>query len=502
MSMSTRRAARAARPGAPRASRRPPARPAALAALAAAGALAGAPRLARAQGSGVYGQGIRINFDSTGRKYVRFIVWNQVWARAQQLNPGSRVQGEDAESNTDVGIRRSRLLMYGQLTPSNLIMFHVGINNQTFNAGGAPGEPTGPGKKPQVFIHDLWNEQRIVRDKLYLGFGLSYWNGISRASSASTLNFLGIDAPIFNWPHVDASDQFVRMPAVYAKGKLGRLDYRMAVSQPFVPGPALTTLPRNAAGPIANQAVYSNVMRTKATQGYLMWQALQTESNVLPFTVGSYLGTRRVFNVGAGWYNQPHASRSYTGRAGADSVRTHTQRLLGADVFFDSPVGPREWGQALTVYGVLYDYDYGPNFVRNIGIMNVGAQGPQPSVGNTGSLGPVFNGGGTAFPVTGTGRIGHLETGWLLPQGRGVTGRLQPYTMLTYAKFDRLADAAPTLEGGVNWHLEGQHSKLTLHYRNRPIFRTVGATGGPDGLSRVTRDGGKGEVILQSMIYF
>jgi hypothetical protein len=54
----------------------------------------------------------------------------------------------------------------------------------------------------------------------------------------------------------------------------------------------------------------------------------------------------------------------------------------------------------------------------------------------------------------------------------------------------------------VNWHLEGAHSKFTLHYRNRPIFRTVGAAGGPDGLSRVERDGSRGEVILQSMIYF
>jgi hypothetical protein len=326
-------------------------------------------------------------------------------------------------------------------------------------------------------------------------------------SSASTLNFLGIDAPIFNWPHVDASDQFVRTPSIYAKGKFGRLDYRVALSQPFVPGAALTTLPTTGSGStlrrVANQAVYSNVMRTQATQGYLMWQALQTESNVLPFTVGSYLGTRRVFNVGAGWYNQPHASRSYTGRTGADSVRTHTQRLFGADVFADLPFGPASNRTALTVYGVLYDYDYGPNFVRNIGIMNVGAAGPAPSLGNTGSLGPVYNGGGTAFPVTGTGTIAHLEAGYLLPKGasRGV-GRFQPYTMLSRADFDRLSDPVPTVEAGVNWHLEGAHSKFTLHYRNRPIFRTVGATGGPDGLSRVERDGSRGEFILQSMIYF
>lgn len=477
------------------------------AAAAALGLALLAPALARAQGSGVYGQGMRINLDSTGRKYVRFILWNQVWARAEHLNPGTRVNGEPQERLTDIGIRRSRLIMYGQLTPANLIMLHVGINNQTFNSGGAPGEPTGPGKKPQLFIHDLWVQHRVVKDRLDVGFGLSYWNGISRQSSASTLNFLGIDAPIFNWPNIDAADQFARQPSIYAKGKLGRLDYRVALSQPFVPGSSLTTLPTTGSGAtlarVAEQAVYSNNPKAKATQGYLMWQALDQESNVLPFTVGSYLGTKRVFNVGAGWYVQPHAMRSYRAglgaTPGADSVRHHAQRLLGVDVFADLPFGSRARGQALTVYGVLYDYDFGPNFVRNIGIMNEG--GPAPSV--VAVPGTVFNGGGNAFPQIGTGRIAHLEAGWLLPKGvTGGRGRLQPYTQLTHSDFERLDAAFATLEGGVNWHLEGHHSKFTLHYRSRPIFSTTSATGGPDGLPRVERTGRRGEWILQSMIYF
>lgn len=464
--------------------------------------LAGAPARAAAQGSGVYGQGIRINLDTTGRKYVRFILWNQTWLRQEQFNPNTRVNGQDASSNFDIGIRRSRVIAYGQLTPSNLVMIHFGINNQTFNAGGAPGEPTGPGKKPQLFLHDLWYEQRVVPTKLYVGAGLSYWNGISRQTSASTLNFLGIDAPIFNWPNIDASDQFARMPAVYAKGKLGKLDYRVALSQPFVPGAALTTLPTTGTGAtlvrVPTQAVYSNTTRTKATQGYLMWQFLDQEPNTLPFTVGSYLGTRRVFNLGGGWYNQPDAMRSYTGRVGADSVRHHRQTLLGVDLFADLPFGPAEDRTALTVYGVVYNYNFGPNFVRNVGIMNLGTAGPTPAGQN-----PVFNGGGNAFPLIGTGRIAHVEAGYLLPRGatHGV-GRLQPYTQLTRSSFDRLADAFTVPEVGVNWHLEGQHAKYTLHYRSRPIFRTVGATGGPDGLSRVARDGRKGEVILQAMMYF
>jgi hypothetical protein len=490
-------------------------RRAALAALALAGALGAAPGRLAAQGSGVYGQGIRFNLDTTGSKYVRFILWNQTWLRQQQFNPETRVNGQDATNNFDIGIRRSRMIAYGQLTPSNLVMLHVGINNQTFNSGGAPGEPTGPGKKPQVFIHDLWYEQRVVPAKLYVGAGLSYWNGISRMTSASTLNFLGIDAPIFNFPNIDANDQFARMPSVYAKGKLSKLDYRVALSQPFVPGAALSTLPATGGGAtvnrIANQAVYSNTTRTKATQGYLMWQFLEQESNTLPFTVGSYLGTRRVFNIGGGWYNQPAAMRSYTGRTGADSIRHHRQTLIGADVFADLPFGPKNNRTALTIYGVLYNYNFGPNFVRNVGIMNEGTPGPTPT-----GQGAVFNGGGNAAPLIGTGTIAHVESGYLLPKGatRGV-GRLQPYAWLTRTAFERFDDAFLVPEGGVNWHLEGHHTKYSLHYRSRPIFRQVvttsrAASGAvttapvlrPDGLTRQRLDGRRGEIILQAQMYF
>ena len=478
----------------------PPARPAPLVAGLVAGlaALAAplAPAALHAQGSGVYGQGIRLNLDSAGRKYVRFIVWNQTWARHEQFNPNTLVNGERAASNFDIGVRRSRLLMYGQLSPSNLILFHLGINNQTFNSGGAPGEATGPGKKPQVFIHDLWYEQRIVPTKLSLGFGLSYWNGISRQTSASTLNFLGVDAPIFNWPNIDATDQFARMPAVYAKGKLARLDYRVALSQPFTPGAAISTLPTTAGGaPIPHQAAYSNTTRTKATQGYLMWQFLDQEPNTLPFTVGSYLGTRRVFNLGAGWFSQPKAMRAFEADG---SIRHHTQTLIGADVFADLPFGPASDRTAFTVYGVYYDYDFGPNFVRNVGIMNEGAPGPTP----TGQNG-VFNGGGNTFPQIGTGSIAHVEAGYLLPRAASAgIGRLQPYVQLTRSDFDRLDDAFTVPEIGLNWHLEGHHAKYTLHYRSRPIFRTLGDVR-PDGLRRVTFDGErKGELILQAMMYF
>jgi hypothetical protein len=65
----------------------------------------------------------------------------------------------------------------------------------------------GAGKKPG-FFHDAWNEYALVlpeRQKfsLTMGGGLHYYMGLSRATMASTLNFLTIDAPIFNWPLIE-----------------------------------------------------------------------------------------------------------------------------------------------------------------------------------------------------------------------------------------------------------------------------------------------------------
>ena len=51
----------------------------------------------------------------------------------------------------------------------------------------------------QIYMHDVWTEFMLVPKKLYIGTGLHYWNGVSRMANASTLNFMTLDAPIFNW---------------------------------------------------------------------------------------------------------------------------------------------------------------------------------------------------------------------------------------------------------------------------------------------------------------
>ena len=42
-----------------------------------------------------------------------------------------------------------------------------------------------------------------------------------------------MDAPLYQQATNDVSDQFVRKYSIYAKGKLGKLDYRVALSKPM-----------------------------------------------------------------------------------------------------------------------------------------------------------------------------------------------------------------------------------------------------------------------------
>jgi hypothetical protein len=470
-----------------------------------------------AQGSDTYGAGARFNLDSLGTKYIRLITWVQMWTRFQEQNPGTIINGNPVDNFFDVNVRRARFLAYGSFGKGSLFIFHVGINNQTFiNAQTAGNDPTGPAKRPQIFIHDIWYEQRILPE-LYIGFGLSYWKGLSRMTNASTLNFMGIDSPIFSWLTIDASDQFVRMPAIYIKGQLfeKRLDYRFAINQPFRPGeglaPTTSTITATGAitaGQLTNVASYNPFFQQKSFEGYVFWQFFDIESQVLPFMVGSYLGTKRVFNIGAGFYY--HGDGMSTRKAPvsptegrqaltADSLNSHAIAAFGVDAFLDLPIGEGASRSALTAYALFTRYNFGPNNVRYIGIMNMGA-GFSPQTSTPEQRIPGLT--GIAYPLIGTGNHFFVQAGYTFPKTE--IGRFMPYFMFTYSQFDRLKDPMILPELGLNYFIDGHHAKFTLHYRLRPTYRqeVTPPFTGPDGLPAISRDGSKNEFILQSMVYF
>ena len=473
-------------------------------------------RDAAASSSADYGRGMTLVLDDKGKKYIRFLTWAQVWTTFTDNNPGTvfaqtnplgspePFTEELKDSALDIGLRRIRFLTYSQLTERYLILLHVGINNQTFTTGGgsgtlgvgpnvsereAPIGAYGRGKKPQVFVHDVWNEYAVLPESecsdvsLAVGAGLHYWNGVSRKSSSSTMGYMTVDAPIFTWPNIEFTDQFARQLGWYAKGKLHKLDYRVAINHPF-----------NAdAGAALNTERAVNVAsHSLAFAGYFDWQFWDQESNLLPYRTSTWLGQKSVFNLGAGFYLHPDAS----GILDADGqLQKQDQLALGFDCYLDKPVG--DCGAAVTLYGVYYVYDYGDNYYRDIGIMNTGRLGTPGFLAAEG-ITPTISGAGNAQPLMGTGEILYLEGGYLLPSwvlGES-RGRLQPFGAFTHKNLAWLDDPAFNWDMGVNYLIDGHRAKLTFQYSLRPKFL---AQTEEDVVHRVS-DGSAGQFIIQAQV--
>jgi hypothetical protein len=439
------------------------------------------------QGSPDYGGGLKFNLNPEGSKYMRFIAWNQIWMRSSEMNPGTMIGDEAITKQEDIGLRRLRLLAYAQISPRYMIVTHIGINNQTFINGGASGSGGtggyGNGKKPGLFFHDAWNEYAIVLPKeekpfsLSMGAGLHYYMGLSRLTMSSTLNYMTIDAPIFNWPLIENSDQFARQIGIFAKGKYNRFEYRLSLNKPF----ATNQVPVDVTNADLARAVDNNHNAKWSKAGYFEYQFFDKESNFLPFKVGSYLGTKKMFNLGAGFYTAPSSTKTIVNGI----EERHATNLFAGDVFVDLPVGNKDKKMAVTGYSVFYSYDFGPNYLRNIGIMNEGVV-DATFTGVRALAGP-----GNLQPMIGTGSIWYTQAGVLLPnKNEKPKVRIQPFAAYTYKNFDALEKASNQFDFGTNFFLDGHHAKITAQYSNRPVYTAVDKI-----------DSYRGEFLLQLQIY-
>lgn len=414
------------------------------------------PMLALTQGFNDYNGGLKVPLDESGEKYFRLLTWHQVWLRYNDNNSGSTRLEQSQSATSDVGLRRSRFLMYAQLNERFLILTHFGINNQNAISGGYLGLD---GKKPQLYMHDAWVEYTVFKRHLSIGTGLHYWNGLSRMTSASTLNFMTMDAPILNWATIEAIDQFARKLGVYAKGKVGKLAYQVSLNDPFKTN--------NNQDILDNRALYSPFNVGKVSAGYFQYEFAEEESQKLPYRVGSYLGTKKVFNLGAGFLH--NADAMWSRDAASGDTLSHDLLLLAVDAFVDWPLAEGRAG-AITACLTYYWNDFGPNNFRNIGLLN-------PADGSTLANSSLR---GNAFPTVGTGQSFYGQVGYMLPKKRPDLV-WQPYASLIYSRLEGLSNAAgdlvpvSVLDLGLNCYLAGHHSKLTLNYRHRPDFNDIEA---------------------------
>ena len=247
-----------------------------------------------------------------------------------------------------------------------------------------------------------------------------------------------------SWATIGLSDQFARHIGVYAKGKFGKLQYRVAINDAITNG--LDGRDPEAGGP----AVYGG-KRLLGSQdagfayaGYFDFNILDQESNFLPFKVGTYLGTKKVFNVGAGFFLHPSGSVMVEN----GELKGEDVAIFAVDAFYDAPLG--ENGSAITGYATFQSNDYGTNYL---------------------------------FSAYGTGSMIYGHAGYALP-GKDKKVRFQPYASFASNSYDAVDDNRNVFGIGANAFFSGHNSKLTLEYQNQKFG-----------------DSEQGTVTLQAMIY-
>jgi hypothetical protein len=408
---------------------------------------------------------LKYKLNASGSHYIKASVVAQTWMRYSEMNPGTMIYDTPTDAYTDIGIRRLRFSAWTQLTDRLFFYTQFGQNNFNFLSKRYTG----------AFFHDAITEFKVA-PQLSIGGGLTGWSGMSRFASPAVGSILSADVPLYQQATNGITDQFLRKLSVYAKGQIGRLDYRLAVTSPMSAQNSTTTIPA-----ISKDASYSLAAPKLQTQAYVYWQFFDKENNTLPYTVGTYLGKKKVLNVGAGFIHQKDAMWYLN----ATNDTTSTDMLLfGADVFLDMPVGTK--GSAVTTYVAFNNYDFGSNHLRSLGAMN-----PATGVNSKGTI----NGSGVAAPIIGTGQTVFAQAGYKFKDGllRG-NGTLQPYVSAQISQFDKLHEPMVLLDGGLNWFVHGTHNgKITLNYQSRPVFdqNTAGEW---------TQTSRKGMVVMQYQI--
>ncbi|WP_167343180.1 hypothetical protein [Nonlabens sp. SY33080] len=376
------------------------------------------------QGATEYTGGMKVKLNEDGSKYFRIISWAQFWAQHTDNTTLNSTGNEEADLN--FSIRRARILMYAQLTKKFLILTHFGLNSQNANNMG----PVGKSDSSQLFFHDVWGEWQLTTDHS-IGGGLHYWNGISRANNQSTLNMLTLDNNRQSWSTIGLSDQFARHMGVYLKGKFGNLQYRVSVNEAITNSLDVNGTPTINTATYNGRAILGGAEASKNYAGYFDYNFLDQESNFLPYKVGSYLGSKRVFNIGAGFFYHPNGSTILD--AQTNDFIGEDVSIFSLDAFYDAPLGDN--GSSITAYLQYQNSNYGENF----------------------ALGQTYE----------TGSMLYTHVGYLLPGETDRKVKIQPYTSFNYRRIDAINDNATRFGIGGNLYFTGHHSKLSVEYSNQ-----------------------------------
>ncbi|ALJ06223.1 hypothetical protein APS56_14245 [Pseudalgibacter alginicilyticus] len=371
------------------------------------------------------------------RDFKPEIKWNmfaQIWLRYSDLNDGSLVNGEPTSELSDISIRRLRIPISSQVTPKIYMYSVLGGNNYNYQ-----------NKEFNIDILDLYVEYTFGKF-LEVGFGKSGWLGLNRWNIRSNTSLMGLDSPLFTLNTVDKTDDLGRLFGGWLKGQIGHFDYRLSFKRSL----ATSTAPNGMVD-------FANNRPRIRTSSYVKYQFFEHESNKSAYQEGTYLQTKKVFNIGAGFQYQEKAMSD--GDAYDASTHFYNMEHWAVDSFLNLPLKNDD---AITAYLGYYYYGFGKNYIRNIGADN-------PTSGG----GSDFNGHGIAFPMIGTGNTWYTQFGYATKQTKLFNHQviIQPNFAIQHSKWEALSDHMTVYDFTVNFLVNGkQNNKISLGYQHRPIF--------------------------------
>jgi hypothetical protein len=347
--------------------------------------------------------------------------------------------------------------LFGQITDRVFFYTQFGQNNFNFLSANAGN------RKLQAFFHDALGEYNVFKDKNWLKFGggLTITNGLSRFSQPSIGTIMSMDVPVFAQVTVDQTDQFSRKLSFYARGQVGRLDYRVAISDPFPITTNGVTTPA-----MGKDATFSPYGHTHQYQGFFMFNFFESEPHTTPYMQGTYLGKKKILNFEFGAMYQPNAmwrQGAYDSTNGGYDTTLENMLHVSAALYLDMPLN-KDKGTAVSAYLGYFNLNYGKNYVRSSGQMN-------PANGVIASQ-ATFSGAGNAYPMFGTGSYIYGQFGYLMKRDLlGDKGTLMPYVQGQYAQLQKIKDPVLVTDVGINWLINGHNGKISLDWQNRPTFK-------------------------------
>lgn len=369
--------------------------------------------------------------------------------------------------------------MFGQISDHVFLYFQFGQNN--FNAQ----FNTNSNRKLAAFFHDAVGEYKLTQgNELKLGAGLTIVNGLSRFSQPSIGSIMTLDVPIFAQTTVDQIDEFSRKLSLYARGQVGKFDYRFALSDPFPVTSSGVTLPA-----LSENANFAQKGHQLQTQGYIIYQFFDHEPHTTPYMTGTYLGKKKIFNIGVGAIMQQHAMWK---KGIANDTIYQNMMHLAVESYLDMPLN-NESESAISTYVGYFNTDYGSNYLRYNGIMNPANGSELDASKSIIGQGPTY---GNALPMFGTGQVLYAQLGYLFPkQFLKGNGKMMPYFSAVLAKYDRLNNLPTnTYNAGVNYFINGHKSKITLDWQNRSTYSII--------KNKIIKGERVNSLLLQYQIFF